>query len=155
MERSTFWNWFLHSSGVYSISSRKGSFLNEIRHLCQATIPLTGALGDLRGSFFADQNLMGSIISCEICMNSCLLKSWGHHAMETLSAYLTFYKNPSTTECFLCCEPEEAVEQTLALPVIQDAMTLMWRYHNKFRTNSNWRYFEQKVTKVTWNYNAK
>ena len=35
--------------------------------------------------------------------------------------------------CFVWCAPEQTVEQTLDLPVICDAVMVMWRHCNAFK----------------------
>ena len=64
--------------------------------------------------------------------------AWGRHYVGTLSALLLLWLVDSSRRgasnvylwCFLCCQTEQTVEQTIELPRIWDAMTLMWCHCN-------------------------
>ena len=67
------------------------------------------------------------------------------HDMETISTLLCEessgfpYQRISNMElwCLLCCKPEQTVAQIVELPVIWDAMVLLWRHSNVW----NWLMF--------------
>ena len=75
----------------------------------------------------------------------CLITAfpWRRHDMEALSCYRTLCEgNPPVTSvpqqraskaglwCFHWCFPKQSVEQSYKLPLIWDAMPLMWRHFN-------------------------
>ena len=85
-------------------------------------------------------------ICLSICVNlSGIHLSWWYHYMETLSTLLSLCKeNPPVTSgfhsqltsnvkhwCFLCCQPEQAFEETPRSLVIWAIMMLIWCHYNE------------------------
>ena len=101
-------------------------------------------------------------MSSWLCLGirSVSISSWCRLDMETISALLSLCEgNPSVIGglpsqmtssgglwCFLCCQLQQAVKQTAVLPLIWDAMALMW-YHCNVVVNS----LQIKEYHLDWN----
>ena len=92
--------------------------------------------------FFSQQNEMIQYDGCVI-ITGC---SWWRHQMRTFSASLVLCERKATGHrwipltkvidaefwCFLWCEPEQILEQTVEMLVIWDVIASLWRHCNVY-----------------------